>query len=200
MNIAAVSHRATIEYCYALDGDTVVVNIRTGKDVDRAYIISEDPFIHELRGEERWSGVRSEMSFLAELKYHYLWTARLKPKYKRLRYYFELESEGEAYVVCENKICPAEENDRESMQYFKYAWLNISATKTSRPLLPFKDLAARRKIQEMGRLFRSGMARRLRRKYPRHHRTPRLYQGAGVQRYLSYAYFQIGHEPQIQHL
>lgn len=126
MNIAAVSHRATIEYCYALDGDTVVVNIRTGKDVDRAYIISEDPFIHELRGEERWSGVRSEMSFLAELKYHYLWTARLKPKYKRLRYYFELESEGEAYVVCENKICPAEENDRESMQYFKYAWLNIS--------------------------------------------------------------------------
>lgn len=126
MNIAAVSHRSTIEYCYAADEDTVIVNIKTDKDVQRAYIISEDPFIHELRREPEWSGVKTEMSLLAELKYHLLWTIRIKPKYKRLRYYFELESNGGVFVVCENKICPIEENGNESMQYFKYAWLNNS--------------------------------------------------------------------------
>ena len=126
MNIAAVSHRATTEFCYALDGDTVVVNIKTDKDVQRAFIISEDPFIHELRRKPCWFGVKSEMSVLAELKYHIIWTVRIKPKYKRLRYYFELESNGETYVVCENKICPIEENDQMSMKYFKYPWLNES--------------------------------------------------------------------------
>ena len=126
MNIAAVSHRTTTEFCYAVDGDTVVVNIKTDKDVQRAFIISEDPFIHELRRRPEWFGVKSEMSVLAELKYHIIWTVRLKPKYKRLRYYFELESNGETYVVCENKICPIEENDQMSMKYFKFAWLNES--------------------------------------------------------------------------
>ena len=126
MNISAVSHRSTIEYCYASDENTVTVNIKTAKDVDRAFIISEDPFIHELRRQPHWSGVKTEMHKLAELKYHIIWTVKLQPRYKRLRYYFELESEGNTFVVCENKICPVEENSLASMQYFKYAWLNVS--------------------------------------------------------------------------
>lgn len=126
MNISAVSHRSTIEFCYASDENTVTVNIKTAKDVDRAFIISEDPFIHELRRQPHWSGVKTEMHKLAELKYHIIWTVKLQPRYKRLRYYFELESEGNTFVVCENKICPVEENSLASMQYFKYAWLNVS--------------------------------------------------------------------------
>ena len=126
MNIAAVSHRSTIEYCYAADNDTVVVNIRTDKDVQQAFLISEDPFIHELRRESVWRGERTEMTVLAELKHHYLWTVSVRPKYKRLRYYFELVSEGECYVVCENKICLLEDSRQISMAYFKYAWLNSS--------------------------------------------------------------------------
>ena len=126
MNISAVSHRSTIEFCYASDENTVTVNIKTAKDVDRAFIISEDPFIHELRRQPHWSGVKTEMHKLAELKYHIIWTVKLQPRYKRLRYYFELESKGNTFVVCENKICSVEENSLASMQYFKYAWLNVS--------------------------------------------------------------------------
>ena len=126
MNTAAVTHRANIEYCYAADNDTVVINIKTAKDVQRAFIISEDPFIHELRRERYWSGVKEEMHILAELEYHILWTVRIKPKYKRLKYYFELESGGETYAVCENRICPAGDNDPARMQCYKYAWLNSS--------------------------------------------------------------------------
>ena len=42
--------------------------LKTDKDVQRAFIISEDPFIHELRRKPQWFGVKSEMSVLAELK------------------------------------------------------------------------------------------------------------------------------------
>ena len=126
MNIAAISHRTTIEYCYALDENTVVVNLKTDKDVNKAFIVYEDPFIHELRGEQNWTGKKLEMKKLAELKYHVIWTVRLTPEYKRLQYYFELESLGECYVVCENKICPVSEADKTSWQYYKYAWLNSS--------------------------------------------------------------------------
>ncbi|MBQ9471584.1 MAG: alpha amylase N-terminal ig-like domain-containing protein, partial [Ruminococcus sp.] len=119
MNTAAVTHRANIEYCYAADNDTVVINITTAKDVQRAFIISEDPFIHELRHERYWSGVKEEMQILAELEHHILWTVRITPKYKRLKYYFELESGGETYAVCENRICPAQENDPSRMQCYK---------------------------------------------------------------------------------
>lgn len=126
MNIAAVSHRSTIEYCYASDKDTVTVTIRTDKDVRQAFLICGDPFIHELRREPEWHGEKVEMRILAELRNHYLWTVSVRPKYKRLRYYFELVSDGQCYVVCENKICPIEESKATSITYFKYAWINSS--------------------------------------------------------------------------
>ena len=126
MNIAAISHRTTIEYSYALNENTVVVNLKTDKDINKAYIVYEDPFIHELRGERQWNGISLEMSKYAELKYHLIWTVRLSPKYKRLQYYFIVESMGERFVVCENKICPEGEANNTSWQYYKYAWLNSS--------------------------------------------------------------------------
>lgn len=126
MNIAAISHRTTIEYSYALNDNTVVVNLKTGKDVDKAFIVYEDPFIHELRGELEWNGIKLEMQKLAELKYHFIWTVKLTPKYKRLQYYFEVQGLGESYVVCENKICTVSEANKTSWQYYKYAWLNSS--------------------------------------------------------------------------
>lgn len=49
MNISAIRHRSTGSDCYALDENTVVLNLWTGHDVDRAYAVSEDPFIHELK-------------------------------------------------------------------------------------------------------------------------------------------------------
>ena len=48
MNFAAVYHRSTPDMCYSPDGSEVVVNIRTGREVDAVYLVHEDPFIHEL--------------------------------------------------------------------------------------------------------------------------------------------------------
>lgn len=124
MNIPAVYHRSTVDCCYAADYASVTVNIRTAKDVQRAFLVWEDPFIHELRRQPEWTGSREEMHLLAELKHHFIWTLTVSPRYKRLQYYFVLESAGEEFVVCENKICPAAAARETSMQYYKYAWLN----------------------------------------------------------------------------
>ena len=126
MNFAAVYHRITPDMCYSPDGETVTVNIRTDRDADAVYLIWEDPFIHELRREPDWSGRREKMTLSRELVYQVIYTARVRPEYKRLMYYFEIEADGEVYCLFENKLCPKAEIDAVSKQFFKYAWLNSS--------------------------------------------------------------------------
>ncbi len=124
MDLSAVYHRSTGSWCYALDTDTVVVNLRTGYDVEHAYIFSEDPFIHELRREGEWEGSMSEMKLDMKLADHVIWSVEIKPEYKRLQYYFVIEEKGRQYCVFENKLCPEEERDRISTEYFKFPWIN----------------------------------------------------------------------------
>ncbi len=66
------------------------------------------------------------MRRLYELAHQVVWTAELKPAYKRLQYYFVVEDEDERLGVFENKICPMEERDRISTEYFKFPWINPS--------------------------------------------------------------------------
>lgn len=40
MNLNAIVHRSALTDCYALDQDTVVLNIRTGKDITAVNLIS----------------------------------------------------------------------------------------------------------------------------------------------------------------
>ena len=56
--------------CYALDKDTAVIRLQTGRDVDRAYIICADPFLHELTGKKNWYGQKHEMKLFMELEDH----------------------------------------------------------------------------------------------------------------------------------
>ena len=66
MNISAVSHRATLEYAYALDEETVVVTLRTGKDIVLAGIVYEDPYVDEISTDRKWHGKRRPMQLSAE--------------------------------------------------------------------------------------------------------------------------------------
>lgn len=126
MNLAAVYHRETIDMCYALDKNSVVVNIKTGKDADAVYLVYGDPFSHQLLGKslQEWSGERKEMTLSRELKNHYLWTLTVTPKYKRLMYYFELVYGDEVYCLYENDLCPKAEAGTFFKRFFKYAWIN----------------------------------------------------------------------------
>ncbi len=105
MNLAAIRHRSTGSDCYALDSDTVVLNLWTDHSVKAVSVVSEDPFIHELHRRRAWDGKPTPMRRLYELAHQVVWTAELKPAYKR---------------------CPMEERDRISTEYFKFPWINPS--------------------------------------------------------------------------
>lgn len=124
MEYSAIRHRTDHCECYAADNDTVVLLLQTGKDVDKAFVICEDPFINQLFRKEKWYGSRVEMNERLELENNLLWRVHIKPQYKRLQYYFELESGGESFLVFENRICPAGDMNKRSLQYFKYPWIN----------------------------------------------------------------------------
>ena len=126
MNLAAIRHRSTGSDCYALDCDTVVLNLWTDYSVKAVSVVSEDPFIHELHRQRVWEGKPTPMRRLYELAHQVVWTAELKPAYKRLQYYFTVEGEDGCLGVFENKICPMEERDRISTEYFKFPWINPS--------------------------------------------------------------------------
>lgn len=126
MNLSAISHRSNSAFTYALDNDRVVVTLKTGKDIDKAVIICEDPFIHELKCKREWYGKPVEMQLWLETEYHYIMRAVLSPEYKRLQYYFEIYSGDECYTLFENKLCPIEKKDSRAKQYFKFPWLNPS--------------------------------------------------------------------------
>ena len=126
MNLSVIRHRSTGSDCYALDNDTVVLNIWTDYDAERVTVFSEDPFWQAVERTPDWEGKPTGMTKLYELERQVVWTARLKPKYKRLQYYFAVEAQGERYLVFENKICPENERNRISTEYFKFPWLNPS--------------------------------------------------------------------------
>lgn len=126
MNTSAVRHRSTADMCYALDKDTAVIRLQTGRDVDRAYIICADPFLHELTGKKNWYGQKHEMKLFMELEDHLIWSIKIKPPFKRLQYYFEVVSDGADYLVYDNKVLPADSGDKSHRQCFKLPWINPS--------------------------------------------------------------------------
>ena len=91
MNFGAVYHRTSDNYCYPINEYDLIINIKTGYDVEKVYICHGDPFSAGiLGGNEAWSGDKEEIIFKKRLKNQVWWTTTLKPEFKRCRYYFEL--------------------------------------------------------------------------------------------------------------
>ena len=44
MNFAAISHRSAYTDAYPLDENRVVINLRTGKDIQAVSLIHDDPY------------------------------------------------------------------------------------------------------------------------------------------------------------
>ncbi len=125
MNEAAVMHRSTVNMCFAPDNDTVVLRLQTGKDIQKAFVICEDPFQCELERRE-FRGKPYPMTLTHRTDRHYIWSFRIKPPFKRLQYYFEIVCDDEHYLVFDNRVCRKKDKKRCSPKYFKYAWINPS--------------------------------------------------------------------------
>lgn len=129
MDFAAVYHRAWGEYCYAKNQDELIINLKTGYDVDRVWIVAGDPYQAGIAGgAEKWNGTKEEIFFKKDLQYQRWWTTTLYPVYKRLKYYFILKAGEETYYYFENGFLTEEqmEEDGRMLQYFICPWMNCS--------------------------------------------------------------------------
>lgn len=127
MDFNAVYHRANDNYCYPLDEEQLIINIKTGYDVKYVNIIQGDPFKSGiLGGGESWSGEAVNIPFKKRLKNQLWWTTTVKPEYKRLKYYFELQTEDEKWFYFEDGFVSEAQMQLEgrSRQCFVFPWMN----------------------------------------------------------------------------
>ncbi|MBE5876062.1 MAG: alpha-glycosidase [Lachnospiraceae bacterium] len=129
MEFGAVFHRATDNYCYALDENQLIINIKTGYDVKEVNIIYGDPFANGiLGGGEEWTGDKTGIPYKKRLKHQLWWTTTIVPEFKRLKYYFELITEDEKWYYFEDGFVSEEQMQLSgrSRQCFTMPWLNPS--------------------------------------------------------------------------
>lgn len=126
MNLSAISHRSLFTDCYALDSRHIVLNIRTGKDVDRVNLMFDDPYAYGISGDIHWIGRELPMERTRELKHHYIYSVTVAPEYRRLQYYFEVFSGEEKLVLFEDGFYTDESVQKQGRlkQYFKFPYLN----------------------------------------------------------------------------
>ncbi len=127
MNFSAVYHRTADQYAYPLNDEELIINLRTGKEVDRVYMFQGDPYDAGIMGgSERWNGEKIELYFKKRLKEHTWWTTTLRPTYRRVKYYFELHCGEEVWYYFEDGFYTKEEMETPGKQlaFFIYPWMN----------------------------------------------------------------------------
>lgn len=127
MNFAEVYHRTSDNYCYALNEDELIINIKTGYDVEEVYLYFGDPFeTGILGGDWSWHGSEWQIIYKKRLKHQLWWTTTIKPEYKRCRYYFRLVAGGQEYYYFEDGFLTKEEMEQEGkmLECFTFPWMN----------------------------------------------------------------------------
>lgn len=127
MNYAAIMHRTTDEFCYAIDTDTIEINIRTAYDIEAVALYYNDPFSGGiLGGDWTWRGEREVFTEMKELPNHKVWTIHIQPLYKRVKYYFELCTKDEKILYFEDGFFTQQAIDEshKKLQCFTFPWLH----------------------------------------------------------------------------
>lgn len=126
MNLGNIYHRGDFNNCYAINEEEIVVNIKTGKDVTKINIIHGDPYDESIGDKPYWMAEKDEMIKVFELKYSYIYTIKLKPRFKREQYYFEIFSNDERVFYLEDDFYTEEELcvKGRMYQYFKFPYIN----------------------------------------------------------------------------
>ena len=127
MEFTGVYHKTSEQMSYPLNENELIINLKTGYDVERVFIHYGDPFeTGILGGNEKWTGKREEICFKKRLRHQLWWTTTLKPKYKRCKYYFELHTKNEVWNYFEDGFLTEEqtEMDGRMLQCFTVPWMN----------------------------------------------------------------------------
>ncbi|MGN0914974.1 MAG: alpha amylase N-terminal ig-like domain-containing protein [Succinivibrio sp.] len=128
MNEAGIKHVCGFNDCYALNEDELEIRIHTNKSIVKVTLVSEDPYILGCSGNAPWDGKCTEMQMAFELKNEYIYSVILKPKYKRVQYYFEISDGSETKYVFEDGIYDKSIFSKPKVikHFFKFGWMNDS--------------------------------------------------------------------------
>lgn len=127
MNLAAIQHMATENFCYALDEETIVISLKTDFDVRDVHLVWGDPYAGGIMGGNwKWKGTSVPMAEKKELQHHLWWSTKVQPHSKRCKYYFEIYTETEKYILIEDGCYT--ESEFEAMEGFLlgffFPWMN----------------------------------------------------------------------------
>ena len=127
INEASVYHRTSEQMCYAFNRDELIINLKTGKEVEKVSLIWGDPYAAGIAGgAEHWEGEELNVPFKKELKNHTWWTTTVKPRYKRCKYYFKLQAGDTVRYLFEDGFWTKEQIELpgKMLQYFIMPWMN----------------------------------------------------------------------------
>lgn len=95
----AIYHRPKDNYAYAYDEKTIHIRIRTKRDdVQSATLIYGDPYDWK---DGKWITSSTPMKKTGSTALFDFWSISIEPKFKRLRYGFELQAETETLIYVE---------------------------------------------------------------------------------------------------
>lgn len=93
MHFSAVVHTCTDNFCYPLNDRELVINIKTGFDVVRCFVIFGDPFNgHTAENGWKWASSRTELTEKKTLAHHLWYSVTVPLDFGRCKYYFEFQS------------------------------------------------------------------------------------------------------------
>ena len=80
MEFTGIYHKASEQMSYPLDVRELIINLKTGYDVEKVFIHYGDPFeAGILGGKETWTGKREEIFYKKRLRFQIWWTTTLVP-------------------------------------------------------------------------------------------------------------------------
>ncbi|HKL86308.1 MAG TPA: glycoside hydrolase family 13 protein [Treponemataceae bacterium] len=123
MNKAGIYHHCGDSWCYALDENTLHIRIRTAKNnSDRVDIVFGDPFEWvETGSNHRWKSEIQAMTKCGTNGVHDFWEIRVRPPFKRLKYWFIIHKGKESMEFGEKGLIqPVEPDNRWNTFIFPY--------------------------------------------------------------------------------
>ncbi len=129
IHLDAIEHHAFDNYCYPLNKDKLVINLRTGKEVEKVFLLWGDPFDWGLSNNASnysWQYKTVEVIEKKELQEHLWWTIILQPKYKRCKYFFNIKAADDSYIYGESGLVSEENFHKAEDDYypFIFPWMN----------------------------------------------------------------------------
>ena len=127
MEFTGIYHKTSEQMSYPLNERELIINLKTGYDVEKVFIHYGDPFeAGILGGKETWTGKREEIFYKKRLRFQIWWTTTLVPAYKRCKYFFELHTTDQVWYYFEDGFLTEEQLHMEGrmQQCFVVPWMN----------------------------------------------------------------------------